>query len=69
MSWPVGGRIAHGLPVVPAFGGGTGLHPFFGALLDDFIAVVDFAGFLIDAVEDVLEDGLFVVEEFAGLAV
>ena len=60
MSWPVGGMIAHGLPVVSAFGAGAGLHPFFGALLHDFVAVVHLAGLLVDLVEDVLEDRLLV---------
>src|SRR5207253_1227242 len=63
------GVITHGLPVVPAFGRGTRRYPRFGALLDNIVAVVNLAGFLIDTVEDVLIDGFLVVEKLAGLAV
>src|SRR5689334_21476341 len=61
--------IAHRLPVVPAFGGWTRRDPRLRTLLDDIVAVVNLAGFLIDAVEDVLIDRLLIVEKLAGLAV
>ena len=36
-----GGRVvAHGLPVVAAFGAGARLHPLAGLLLQDFAAIV-----------------------------
>ena len=61
--------IAHGLPVVPAFGRGTRLHPRFRTLLDDIVAVVHLARLLVDAVEDVLVHGFLVVKKLAGLAI
>ena len=61
--------VAHGLPVVAAFGAGTGLNPLAGLLLEDVAAIGRLARLRIDPREDVLEDGFLEGEELAGLAV
>src|SRR5581483_5939277 len=61
--------ITHRLPVMPAFGGRAGRHPFLRALLHNVIPIVHLAGLAVDVVEDILVDGLFHIEELTRLTV
>src|SRR6266571_144717 len=61
--------IAHRLPVVPALGAGTRLHPLAGLLLEDVAPVLRRAGLRVDRLEDVLEHRFLVAEEPAILPI
>ena len=48
---------------------GQRLHPLFGPLFDNIVAVMHRSRCFIDIVEDILINGFFIVEKFAGLAI
>ena len=54
--------IAHGLPVVSAFGARARLNPLLDALFDDVRPIGWRAGDRVDRIEDVLKDRLAVTE-------
>ena len=60
--------IRHRLPVVAAFGARAHRQPLVDLLIDDVLAIGRRALLRIDLLEDVLEHGLLVAEELAGLA-
>src|ERR1019366_1312498 len=62
------GIVAHGLPVVAAFGAGARRSPFADFLLQNVGTGGELAGLRIDG-EDVLEDGFLGADKFPGLAI
>src|SRR3984957_12836119 len=61
--------VAHGLPIVAAFGAGAGVDPFAQLLLYDVVAVVGLARLWIERIEHVLKYGFLVRDVLAGFAI